>query len=259
MRGEMANSPRRTAAVKIGSTSVAALVADRLAEPCLHRTWVLGLLEAADPAARLAPILQQLAPEVGPAALVGVGEVGRRRPELSEWLQSQAWAVWPLSGREEAQCAWWGVQAGLPHGATVVDVGGGSTEVSDGTHAVSWPFGAAAPPVTDTWAVPPELTVGPRHVVAVGGTVLALSAMAGHTRTLTRAQLALWVEHASELAPLGVAHGVDAARLPLLAGGARALLCSLTLLGAEAVAVSDSGLLQGLWLAARLGRVPRGG
>lgn len=256
MRGEMANSPRRTAAVKIGSTSVAVLVAHRMAEPLLLQTWVLSLMDAPDPVERLAPILRSLASELGPATLVGVGEVGRRRPELTDWLQTQRWPVWQLAGSEEARCAWWGVQADLREPATVVDVGGGSTEVSDGTDAVSWPFGAAAPPATDTWPVPPGLPVRARSLVAVGGTARALAGIAGREGVLRRAQLAAWMEHPEDLARLAVAYRVDAARRPLLAGGVRSLLCTLALLGADGVHVSDAGLLQGLWLAARLGRVP---
>ncbi len=256
MRGEMANSPRRTAAVKIGSTSVAVLVADRMAEPLFQHLWVLGLMDAPDPQERLAPILQQLASEVGPATLVGVGEVGRRRPELTGWLETQRWPVWQLSGREEARCTWWGVQAGLQQAATVIDVGGGSTEVSDGTDAVSWPYGAAAPPTTDSWAVPPGLTARVHHLVAVGGTARALASIAHQEAMLSRAQLTAWVTAPEGLVRMGAAHHVAPARLPLLAGGARSLLCTLTLLGADDVEVSDAGLLQGLWLAARLGRVP---
>ncbi len=255
MRGEMANSPRRTAAVKIGSTSVAVLVADRMAEPLFQHLWVLGLMDVPDPQERLAPILQQLASELGPATLVGVGEVGRRRPELTGWLQTQRWPVWQLSGREEARCAWWGVQAGLRQAATVIDVGGGSTEVSDGTDAVSWPFGAAAPPTTDTWTVPPGLTARARRLVAVGGTARALATIAGQEARLARAQLAAWTQHPDDLIRLGAGHRVEPARRSLLPGGVRSLLCTLTLLGADGVEVSDAGLLQGLWLAARLGRM----
>ena len=256
MGQEMANSPRRIAALKIGSTSVAVLVADRMAEPLLQGTWVLRLMDAPDPAARLAPLLRQLAPALGPGTLVGVGEVGRRRPELTRWLEAWGWALWQLAGAEEARCAWWGVQAGMRQAATVVDVGGGSTEVSDGTDAVSWAFGAAAPPATDRWAVPSGLTGRARRPVAVGGTARALASLAGPAHIVSRTQLAAWVDDPEGLLRLGVDHRVDPDRLPLLAGGGRSLLCAMTLLGVDDVEVSNAGLIQGLWLAARLGRVP---
>ncbi len=256
MGQEMTNSPRRIAALKIGSTSVAVLVADRMAEPLLQHTWVLRLMDAPDPAARLAPILRQLAPALGPGTLVGIGEVGRRQPELTHWLEAWGWAVWQLAGPEEARCAWWGVQAGMGQAATVVDVGGGSTEVSDGTDAVSWPFGAAAPPATDRWTVPSGLAGGVGRPVAVGGTARALASLAGPARMVSRTQLTAWVNDPKGLLRMGVDHRVGPDRLPLLGGGARSLLCAMTLLGVDDVEVSNAGLIQGLWLAARLGRVP---
>ena len=254
MRGKMANSARRIAALKIGSTSVAALGADRLSHPDAYRVWLLGLVDAPSLRDRLAPVLAEVAAWLPRQALVGIGEVGRLRPELADWLARWGWPVWQLSGTEEAQCTWWGVQAGRHRPAVVVDVGGASTELCDGCTAASWPFGAARPPQRGTRLDAPWAP-GARELVAVGGTAVALAAMAGSPR-LERPALVGWSQRPREVARCAADQGVDPARAALLPGGIRSLLHVMDSLGAPALEVSERGLVHGLWLAARLGRVP---
>jgi len=240
--------------VKIGSTSVAVFSAVHLQEPRWHQVWTLGLLTDNNLEAALAPVLTTIAAAVGRRVLVGVGELGRARPELAFILGRWGWPVWWLSGDEEARCTWWGVQAGRNEPVTVIDVGGGSTEVCDGRIARSWPFGAHQPPA-DVLAVAADrchITLG-GPAVAVGGTAVAMGRVLGADH-LTRAQLQsayqdpALVERARSL-------GLEPRRVALLSGGVAALLHAMTWMEVPAVEISPRGLVHGLWLAARLGRM----
>jgi exopolyphosphatase/pppGpp-phosphohydrolase len=259
MLSKMANLAHTVAVVKVGSTSVSALWAATLQRPLLFRSWTIGLVDVPHPGAAMAPLWDELGPALRAApGLVGVGEVGRRRPEVLDALRKSPWPVWPLTGIEEARCAWWGVQATIAHPITVLDVGGASTEVSDGVRALSWPFGAARPPT----AAPASLMPADGAVVAVGGTATALVRLAD-ARTparapgLTASDLQGWLARPADLFEQAVPLGLDERRSKLLAGGAAALLAAMSALGVDRVSVSDRGLTEGLWLAARMGRAAR--
>lgn len=240
--------------VKIGATSVAVFSASHLQDPRWHQVWTLGLLTEDHLEAALMPVLKEIAAAVGQRVLMGVGELGRTRPELAPILERWAWPVWWLTGDEEARCTWWGVQAGRDQPVTVIDVGGGSTEVCDGRVARSWPFGAAKPP-SGTHARefrPPVGEVG-GVAVAVGGTAVAMGRLLGASR-LTEAALRS-AQHDSALADRACSLGLDPRRAALLSGGVVALVTAMSWVGADTVEVSPRGLVHGLWLAARLGRM----
>jgi hypothetical protein len=247
-------SPIAIAAVKIGSTSVSVLAASHLNAPIWEASYDLGLLTVADPVQALAPTLAAIrqglrAHGVGPV-LVATGEVGRRRADLIPYLTQQGWSPWVLTGHEEARAVWWGVQANQPDAVTVVDVGGGSTEVVGPDGAWSLPFGAATP--LRAVQVPLSLAGG-RELVAVGGTARSLARREGSpllTADALRAFLA--ARDAPEL--LSGQLGISPLRAGLLAGGARALLAVLEALGLPHARVSPRDLRHGLWLAAAMGR-----
>lgn len=240
--------------VKIGSTSVGALVAVSPDAPLWETSVDLGLLTAPDPVAVLRPALatlrQRLAAWAPLRLLVATGEVARARPVLLDALEGWRMHLWVLSGEEEARAAWWGEQARHAEPVTVIDVGGGSTEVVGPKHAVSLPVGAARPPGPS--GLPPLGSAGGR-VVALGGTARALAGYLGRP-TFSRDDLAAFGAAPPDPEALARTLGLSRLRASLLPGGAACLLAVLEGLGVHAADVSPRDLRHGIWLAAALGR-----
>jgi hypothetical protein len=237
-----------TAVLKVGSTSVSVLVADRVGQPLWETQAILSLLGDPHAEAKLDAWLGTWSwpPSARPAwGLAALGAVGRERPGLAEPLKRRGWEVWLLSGEEEAWAAWWGEQAFWPHPVTVIDVGGGSTEFAGPGAVLSLPVGAARPPSPDTAVSLPEF--GGREAVALGGSARALARVLG--TPLSRSALVAFRRQPPERPP-----DIEPARWALLDGGAAAWLWVLEALGRDAVPVSPRDLRWGLFLAARLGR-----
>ncbi|MCL8208064.1 MAG: hypothetical protein K6V97_08355 [Actinomycetia bacterium] len=232
---------------------MSALVAGAPDHPLWETSVDLGLLTAPDPAARLGPALAAIRAALARWAplrlVVATGEVARARPELGSVLDEWREAVWLLSGEEEARVAWWGEQARHAEPVTVIDVGGGSTEVVAPDRSVSLPVGAARPPAGPL----PPLWSATGRVVALGGTAAALARYAGQPR-LSRAALARFAAAPPDVGSLVHALGVSELRATLLPDGAACLGAVLDGLGVETVEVSPRDLRHGLWLAAALGR-----
>jgi len=192
-----------------------------------------------------------------------------------------------LPGDEEARLTRLGVLAGrapLDGRVAIVDVGGGSTEVSVGDgKAVSLDAGCVR--VTERWlaedAVPPELEhhaasalralfaegipeawLPVDHGIAVAGTATTVAALdlglaaydAGriHGHVLTRAAIR---EQGARLAPLTAAERralgpIEPGRAPVLVGGILVLEAALDRLGLPAVEVSERDILHGIALLA---------
>jgi hypothetical protein len=237
-----------TAVLKVGSTSVSVLAAERLGQPLWEAQAILSLLGASDAEDRLEAWLEawRWPPTARPSwGLAALGAVGRERPSLAHPLKRRGWEVWVLSGEEEARASWWGEQAFWPHPVTVIDVGGGSTEFA-GPHAVaSFPVGAARPPAGGEAVSLPEF--GGREFVALGGSARALARVLG--TPLSRSALAAFRRRPPDRPP-----DIEPARWSLLDGGAAAWLWVLQALDLDAVPVSPRDLRWGLFLAARLGR-----
>jgi hypothetical protein len=240
--------------VKIGSTSVSALVGVHPDAPRWETAADLGLWDATEPVAllraTLASIGDQLAQWAPLRLLVATGEVVRQRPLLLEALAPWRPYLWVLSGLEEARAVWWGEQARHAEPVTVIDVGGGSTEVVGPKHATSLPVGAARPPAGTTVEA-----LGPAEgrVVAVGGTARALAGYLGRP-TVTRDDLAAFAAAPPDPAALARTLGISRLRASLLPGGAACLKAALDGLGVSAAEVSPRDLRHGIWLAAALGR-----
>jgi hypothetical protein len=241
-------------AVKIGSTSVGVLAATRLDDPQWIASWDLGLLEADDPWGVLHPVLSLIRSRVAgrrPVSwIVATGEVGRARPALVDRLRDAGWHPWVLTGLEEARASWWGVQAAVPRPVTVVDVGGGSTEIVGPAVALSIGVGAAVP---DGSAWPREIPAGAAEVVAVGGTARILARWFT-AQDLRRTDLVTYVKAPPGPETLRDRLGISPVRARLLTGGASVLLRAMETLGVDRMTVSRRDLRWGLWLAGALGR-----
>lgn len=244
------------AAIKIGSTTLSALAGDSLSRPRWRDYTVARLLRAGDEEARAALTQQldryrQTLDTLGVRRLaIGAGELLRQRPRLLDNLGSWAPAIWPMTPSEEAQLTWAAVQAAEAVPVTVLDIGGGSTEVVSSHGWWSHPIGMEADhpdPQAVAWPDPPST-----RLVVVGGLVsgleVVLNLQPGHP---FRERLAFGEGLSVEQ---WVARGVDAGRAPLLCRGFRILRAALTAWGWPEVAYSRRGLLEGLWLAASLGR-----
>ena len=248
-------APSPLAVVKVGSTSVSVLVAGRLSHPLFLHAEIRSLIREPEPASALGAAMADIAARVARfqprSGIVALGEVGRIHPELGAGLARQGFPVWTLSGVEEAQASWWGEQAFHPAAITVVDVGGGSTEVAGAGTSQSLPFGAERPPGPGSPFPPARHLHG--RAVAMGGTARALASLFGnpfHRETLLRHQ-----DRNPESWP-GIA-AVDERRVRLLAGGLRTFLWVMDALQLPEMAVTERDLRWGLWLSAQLGRAGR--
>ncbi len=153
---EQSPNPHRTVAViDIGTNTILLLVAnvhpDGMVEPLAYEQRIPRLGQGVDAQRRLHPDSMQRAIRVldeykamisqfHPArtAVIGTSAVrdARNRDEFSSRIMSQTgMALEILSGGDEAQWTYRGAISGMPgiRSATVVDIGGGSTEIIAGT------------------------------------------------------------------------------------------------------------------------------
>jgi hypothetical protein len=244
------------AAIKIGSTTLSAMAGDSLSHPRWRDHTVARLLGASDEEARTAlsqhlERYRQALTALGVRRLaIGSGELLRQRPRLLERLAGWAPAVWAMTPSEEAQLTWAAVQAAEAVPVTVLDIGGGSTEVVSSHGWWSHPIGMEADhpdPEAVAWPEPPST-----RLVVVGGLVRGLEVVlklqpGGSLRESLAFGEGLSVQQ-------WVERGVDAERAPLLHRGFRILQAALAAWGWPEVSYSRRGLLEGLWLAASLGR-----
>lgn len=180
-----------------------------------------------------------------------------------------------ISGCEEARLSFAGAVADLGEGEwTVVDIGGGSTEVVRADSATSFGIGSVA--LTDRWlgerpvadadlaaarkAAGAALAVSPAAggVVGVAGTWTSLAAMTQrldpydpervHHYRLSRGTVEQWVERlrGMSLAETESLPGLDPARAPVILGGSIVACTVLAALAAEECLVSEHDLLDGV-------------
>lgn len=253
---------RLVGVVKIGSTTVSALAAERLSDPAFRRAHGLSLIRMSPAFAQRAlhetlSEFQQAFRQLGvQRSLIAGGEVLRRKPELSP---SPAWI---LSAEEEGRLAWAGVQAQHHHPICLVDIGGGSTELVSTRRAVSIPVGVESPPasLSNDW---PDLHAefGGQCAILVGGTAYAIATLVGiESESLTTPdrllnQLKGYAQWSPERL---MAQGISELRARLLPRGMELVSALLSVYPFQTVGWSPRGLLEGLWLAASLGRgLPR--
>ena len=287
----------RVAAVDLGTNSTRLLVADVEAgrlEEVERRLAITRLGEGVDERGRLLPVpvarvrnvlseFRREAESLGVERVLAVATSAVRDAEngeafLGEVEWSYGFATRLLDGGEEAALAFRGVSVErvLPAGTLVLDVGGGSTELSvDGRDAVSLDVGSVR--LTERFLVsdPPaaeELETAATYVrsllpalrptgaIGVAGTITSLAALElgaydpelVHGFVLTRrsveAQLqrlaALPVEERRELP------GLEPGRAPVIVSGALIVREVLRAYDLDELEVSEHDLLDGVALAA---------
>lgn len=280
----------RRAAIDIGTNSVRLLIGEEKGD-VLRRTVVTGLGRGIGHTGRVSPEgmthtlevlgsyrrdLEEADVTRARAVLTAVGrnasDVERFRVEAARVL---GFAPEVISGDEEAALSYRGAVADLEgEGFTVVDIGGGSTEVVRSDSAVSYEIGSVA--LTDRYLrerpVPETDVARARELAssvldlapAVGGTVgvagtwTSLAAMAMrlepyrpelvHHSTITAEAVGDWVERLRHMSVEETARlpGLDPARAPVILGGSIVAEATLRSLQAEECLVSEHDLLDGI-------------
>jgi len=288
----------RVAAVDLGTNSTRLLVADVAdggVEEVVRRTAITRLGEGVDERRRLLPLpiarvrnvladYRREADALGAERVLCVATSAVRDAEngeafLGEIEWSYGFTTRLLDGDEEAELTFRGVATGgaPPPGTLLMDVGGGSTELSvDGRERTSLDVGsvrlterhlhsdppaeaelaAAAAAVRDL--LPPSLA--PRAALGVAGTVTTLAALElgrydrerVHRHRLSRETVERWQ---ARLAALPLAErrelpGLEPARAPVIVAGALIVGEVLAAYGLDELEVSERDLLHGAALAA---------
>lgn len=274
------------AAVDIGTNTVRCLVADDRGE--IHRSeFITGLGHGVDATGRLADdavqraitALEHIAGQITSAQVVRVAATSASRDAQNRQAffdaveRTLGWRPELLSGTQEAELSFRGATGGRPvRVSTVVDVGGGSTEIitgrSDPEYIASFDIGSVrvtdrhfamrptpdevlAAARRDVSAVLTDIPSVPGQVVGVGGTFQTLgSILAGINDgvTLRRSQLEALVDRLAGLTIEGTAAvvGIVPGRERVMLGGALVAATVLESLGVEEVMVSRRDLLDGI-------------
>lgn len=279
----------RLAAVDIGTNSVRLLVADADGSDVLRLTRITGLGRGMQHTRRLSPegraeTLDVLGEYRREMEALGVGRmrcvmtaVGRSAADAASFLDEAEAALGArpeaISGEEEARLSYRGAVCGLGQADwTVIDIGGGSTEIVTETAARSADIGSVR--MTDlffgTRPVPDDVVEAarahargilagapaPDGVIGVAGTWTTLAALTFgrydpdlvHHSTLDREQVSGWVER---LAGLSVAEtaalpGIEPRRAPVILGGSIVAEQVMEALGVDRCLVSERDLLDGI-------------
>jgi exopolyphosphatase/guanosine-5'-triphosphate,3'-diphosphate pyrophosphatase len=298
----MGSVPERVAAIDIGTNSVLLLIAARNSEGKLttlaERANVTRLGRGVDAERRLQPaamqrtidVLAEYATEARThgAKILAVGTSALRDASNAAEFRARAEAVLGvppvvIEGEREAILTFTGALAGLRVercAVTVVDVGGGSTELvralGDGLAAVSLDIGAVrmterfaltAPTSREACAevlahATAALRASPAapttQIVAVAGTATTLAAVAGqvepfdpariHGTRIARSELIALIDRlaALDLEARAVLPGLGAARADVIVAGALVLLAACDHARASELIVSCGGLRVGL-------------
>jgi len=283
------------AAVDIGTNSTRLLIADQDGNALLRRTVVTGLGRRVAETGRLhaegrAVTLETLERyreligdhDVTIARAVATA-VGRNASDVGAFLDDAADAlgVRPevITGEEEAALSFAGAVSDLgPGDWTVVDIGGGSTEIVTKAGGHSYEIGSVkltdrhlvARPVELERLEAARLTVrnhlGSRQtdrseIVGVAGTWTSLAGLSlgrydpdeVHHYRLTRQDVTRWIDRLSQLSVEETAAlpGFDPARAPVILGGTIVAEQVMIGLGAEACLVSERDLLDGIVIGLR--------
>ena len=274
----------RVAAVDLGTNSTRLLVADVAdgrVDAIVRRSVVTRLGEGVDRRRRLLPVpvarvrnvltdFRRESEQLGAERTLAVATSAVRDAEngeafLGEIEWSYGFVTRLLSGDDEAELTRRGVSA-VDDRTLVLDVGGGSTELTTGHFATSIEVGSvrlteqflhADPPspaelaaaAAHVTSLLPELDVG--EAVGVAGTVAQLAALA-ETDVLTPAEVAGQVETLSKL-PLAerrLVPRLDPDRAPVIVAGALIVRTVLRRFGLDELRYSVRDLLDGTALEA---------
>lgn len=208
--------------------------------------------------------------ENGPAAMASVADILGAMPEI-------------ISGDREAALSFAGATSGAGLGGTqvVVDIGGGSTEVISGAERIQWASSydvgsvrlsdrvmstrpapahelAAATAETDRILSTPSIEARTDRIIGVAGTFTSLAAMhlglaaydpdAVHRTTMSRDDVDRLLDHLATLDVDQTARipSLQPGRAPVILAGTLIATRVMDIVGANAVLVSESDLLDGV-------------
>lgn len=240
--------------IKIGTSNTAILAATDLGMPIVQRGCLIDL---GDPTtwttltqtlAEYTGLLKQSGVQYG---LVSGGEALRKNEALRQHIQNTGLPFWPVTPALEGRLTWLAVKAERADVSTVIDVGGGSTEVITERSVASIPIGAAQKPQQAVlW---PPLTGRGGITALVGGTATALHMLAGEALISRPRLLSLLDKILADPVP-SVLQDFTMARQRLVVGGSQILRDLLRFLDSPEFVIAHRGFIEGLWLAASLGR-----
>ena len=286
------------AAIDIGSNSIRLLITTTEGDEVVRMVTVTGLARGVDATSRLASssveasiaCLERYADElrrhgVDTAAAVATSaarDASNGPTVMGEIAGVLGFAPAIIDGEREARLAFRGAARAIDGRATVIDIGGGSTEVSSGTggrvealhsydvgsvrltdrHLGSSPpsgesLAAAHEDAAETFADPSPPAASGR-VLGVAGTYTSLAAIAqrldAYDRdavdgfTLTIEDLTALEQHLSALTltELEAIPSLDPARAPVIVGGTIVARRALVAVDATSITVSERDLLDGL-------------
>ncbi len=276
----------RVGAVDLGTNSTRLLIADvdgDTVTPIVRRTVVTRLGEGVDARRILLPVpiarvrnalvdFRREASELGAVRVLAVATSAVRDAEngeafLGEIERGFGFTTRLLSGDDEAALTRRGVGE-LGERTLLLDVGGGSTEISAGSFRESFDIGSVRlterhlhsdPPTAaelaaaraEICALLPELTV--ESAVGVAGTVAQLHAVAGELST-SAVDTTLALLASLPVAERALVPGMDPARAPVVVGGALIVAEVLHRYSLGEIAFSERDILDGAALeAAALG------
>ncbi|SRR5690554_213739 len=279
----------RVAAVDIGTNSTRLLVVDHDGRDLARRTVITGLGRGMHHTGRLSPEgrrdtiaalrdyrreLERAEVEVVRAVITAVGRsISDIQPFLAEAGDALGTQPEVISGDEEARLSYRGAVSELGGGDwTVVDIGGGSTEIVTESAARSADVGSVR--LTDLYlesrpAPAAAVDEARRHArrmldtdpapgaaVGVAGTWTTLAAVTlerydpeeVHHSTLDRATVSDWVERLSALTVEDTAAlpGIEPRRAPVILGGSIVAEQVMEVLGVDRCVVSERDLLDGI-------------
>lgn len=239
--------------IKIGTSNTGVLAATDLTAPIVRRGRLVDLQDPetwntlTQTLIDYTTILKDHGVQYG---LVSGGEVVRQNRTLCQRIRELGLPLWLVSQDLEGRLTWAAVKTELPDVSTIIDVGGGSTEVVTDRLMYALPVGAAQSPHQTTW---PRLDLPRGTVALVGGTAFALELMSGEShvsRTHLESLLTAILDGPTPAALLRL----HATRQKLVVGGSRIIKSLLPMLGAQEFKFAHRGFMEGLWLAASLGR-----
>lgn len=277
------------AAIDIGTNSLRLLVVD--GDHQRRRTRIAGLGRGLDVTGHLAPkgrqraleILSEYRAEMDAAGVdwfrAVMTAVGRRASDARDFCQEAAAILGEepqiISGVEEARLSYAGAIGDLDGGDwTVVDIGGGSTEIVGPAGAESFDVGSVV--LTDAYlterpASSDDLEAARSHalevirttpvggqVVGVAGTWTSLAGMLlglepydpdqAHHTWVDRSQIDEWTGRlaAMDLESTARIPGLEPARAPVILGGVIVAGATLDVLGVDRALVSEKDLLDGI-------------
>lgn len=254
-RADFANGVTATEITRLGHQL---LESGHLSETGINATW-----QAFD---RFANILKKHdISQVEAYATEAVRKATDGEAFAQEVSKRYGWNVRIIDGEEEALIGFLGATSALPEGSyTMIDIGGASTEVIQGTKQLeyrrSFPIGALRltdEPQTNLSEIFSDVPPLRGELIGIGGTITTVLAMTLalqkyerkfiHGKKLTKASLQKWVDIFPNLPPKTRQQlpGLDPKREPIIWAGMKILLYLMERFDQTELIVSDYGNLEG--------------